>query len=130
VSLPPGAAGRLRVLSHPSAGGRGGPGGNGGCGGPGGLGGYGGRPVQSGHDIAGEPGRDGADGRDGRDGIDGRDGRPRPAPPVFVNELLIEPMPVPAEIPSPGAVRPLDTRRGAPPATEPTTPPTTGRERQ
>ena len=72
VSLPPGQEGRLHVLSHPAPGGRGSPGGTGGTGGRGGT---------------------GLDGRAGRDGIGGRS---RPAPPVFVNERPVEPMPGPA----------------------------------
>jgi len=92
VSLPPDQAGQVRVLAHPSAGGRGGPGGRGGAG-----------------------GRDGAGGQAGRgaNGIAGRDGRARPAPPVFVNERAAEPMPAPTQVPQPDAVWSLDTRRGA-----------------
>lgn len=107
VSLPRSAVGQLRVLGHPSAGGRGG------RAGLGGRGGLSGRPGRSGHDADADSDSD--PGRAGADGTHGRDGRPRPAPPVFVNELLAEPVPVPAEVPPPGAVRSLDTRRGAPP---------------
>jgi len=111
VSLPPGQAGQVRVLAHPSGGGRGGPGGRGGDGGQAGRGGAH-APGPGTADVSrprpgGRPGLPGADGRPGRDG------RARPAPPVFVNERAVEPMPTPAQIPPPDAVRSLDTRRGA-----------------
>ena len=125
VSLPPEQEGRLRVLSHPSPGGRGSRGGVGGTGGNGGNGGRGGgadRPaVMSGGPAPGgprhldpsPPGHDGADGHDGIDGRDGIGGRSRPAPPVFVNGRSIEPVP-----PGPATVRPQSS--------EPVTPPTPG----
>ena len=96
VSLPPDQERRLRVLSHPS------PGGRGGDGGPCGPGGSGGSSAAA----AGTPGRDGAA------GADGHDGRARPAPPVFVNEHLTEPMTGPAAVRPPAAVTSRDTRRG------------------
>jgi hypothetical protein len=61
---------------------------------------------------AGLPRPDGRPGLAGADGISGRDGRARPAPPVFVNERAIEPMPGPAEIPPPDMVWSLAARRG------------------
>ena len=110
MSLPPGQAGQVLVLAHPSGGGRGGPGG---CGGGGGLAGRGGAHApEPGTDIS-RPRRDGRPGLPGADGIPGRDGRARLAPPVFVNERAVEPMPVPARILPPDAVWSLDTRRGA-----------------
>ena len=109
VSLPPGQAGQVRVLAHPSGGGRGGPGGRGGAGG--------GRPRRA---HAAEPGAAASAGRGQTDvaGFPARtgsrgDGRARPAPPVFVNERAVEPMPAPTQIPPPDAVRSRDTRRGA-----------------
>ena len=110
VSLPPGQAGQVLVLAHPSGGGRGGPGG---CGGGGGLAGRGGAHApEPGTDIS-RPRLDGRPGLPGANGIPGRDGRARLAPPVFVNERAAEPMPVPAQILPPDAVWSLDTRRGA-----------------
>jgi hypothetical protein len=102
VCLPPEQEGWLRVLSHPAPGGRGSQGGAGGRGGrpgiaarrPGSTGPEGpGDHSPSGGDGAGS--RDGTDGRDGTGGRDGIDGRSRPAPPVYVNERLIEPIPEP-----------------------------------
>jgi hypothetical protein len=97
VSLPPEQEGRLRVLSHPS------PGGRGGAGGLGGGAGCIGRPGTP----AATPGRPAPEvprwcdldpSAAGPDGEGGHDGRARPAPPVFVNERLIEPMPGPAAV--------------------------------
>ncbi len=94
VSLPPEQEGWLRVLRHPSPGGRGSSGGAGGTGGragrPGTPAALPGGPVPEGHADPSPSGRDGARGRDGIAG------RSRPAPPVFVNERLVEPMPGPA----------------------------------
>jgi hypothetical protein len=116
VSLPPDQEGRLRVLSHPSPGGRGSRGGAGGTGGGGGCPGIpvliSGRPDPGGSRHR-DPPPCGHDGTDGRDGIDGRS---RPAPPVFVNGHPIEPMPGPATI--------------RPQPDEPISPPATGGQRQ
>jgi hypothetical protein len=109
VSLPPDQEEWLRVLSHPSPGGAGS---RGGTGGTGGRGGYPGTPAL----IPGSPAPVGPrdpspSGRDGAAGRDGIDGRSRPAPPVFVNERLVEPMPGPA------TDRPQPTRPATPSAT-------------
>jgi hypothetical protein len=109
VSLPPGQAAQMRVLAHPAGGGRGSPGG---CGGHRGRAGCGGAHTPEPGTGAGLPPPDGRPGLTGADGIAGRDGRARPAPPVFVNERAVEPMPGPAEIPPPDAVWSLDARRG------------------
>lgn len=90
VSLPPDQEGQLRVLSHPSPGGRGSRGGSGGSGGRGGRPGVPARIPGGPAAVPGDPSPSGRDGASGRDGIDGRS---RPAPPVFVNERLVEPMP-------------------------------------
>ena len=111
VSLPPGQAAQVRVLAHPSGGGRGGPGGRGGDGGKAGRGGAH-APEPGAADVS-RPRLDGRPGLPGADGLPGRDGRARPAPPVFVNERAVEPMPAPAQVPPPDAVWSLDTRRGA-----------------
>jgi hypothetical protein len=86
VSLPAVQAGLLHVRSHPAPGGRGG--------------------------VCGAGGTAGAAGTRGTAGTPGRGGRPRPAPPVFVNEIPVEPMPGPAEVLPPATVRSLDIRRG------------------
>ena len=111
VSLPSGQAGQVRVLAHPSGGGRGGPGGRGG---DGGLAGHSEAhaPEPGAADVS-RPRLGGRPGLPGANGLPGRDGRARPAPPVFVNERAVEPMPAPAQVPPPEAVRSLDTRRGA-----------------
>jgi len=111
VSLPPGQAGQVRVLAHPSGGGRGGPGGRGGDGGQAGRGGA--HVPEPGASGVSRPPPDGRPGLPGANGLPGRDGRPRPAPPAFVNERAVEPMPTPTQIPPPDAVWSLDTRRGA-----------------
>jgi hypothetical protein len=111
VSLPPDQAAQVRVLAHPSGGGQGGPGGRGGAGGQAGRGG-----VQAPEPGAAEVSRarpDGRQGPSGANGLPGRDGRARSAPPVFVNERAVEPMPAPTQVPPPDAVWSLDTRRGA-----------------
>ena len=99
VSLPPEQEGWLRVLSHPAPGGRGSRGGAGGAGGRGGRPGIAARiPGSTGPEGPGDHSPSGGDGaglRDGTGGRDGIDGRSRPAPPVYVNERLIEPMPEP-----------------------------------
>jgi hypothetical protein len=111
VSLPPDQEGWLRVISHPSPGGRGS---RGGAGGTGGGGGYAGIPaLMPGSPAPGgprqrDPSPPGHDGADGRDGIDGRS---RPAPPVFVNGRSIEPAPGPA------TVRPQSSELANPPTT-------------
>jgi hypothetical protein len=110
VSLPPGQAGQVRVLAHPSGGGRGGLGGHGGDGGLAARGGA--HAPEPGTDVS-PPRLDGRPGLPGADGLPGCGGRARPAPPVFVNERAAVPMPAPAQIPSPDAVRSRDTRRGA-----------------
>jgi hypothetical protein len=112
VSLPPDQEERLRVLSHPS------PGGRGGAAGRGGTGGEGGRAGANGHD-----------------GTCGHDGRARPAPPVFVNERPVEPTPGAAAVRPPTEVTSRDTRRGISSAKRPwtgesVTPPATGGERR
>jgi hypothetical protein len=113
VSLPPGQAGCVRVLAHPSGGGHGGDGGHGA---PGGAAGHGGAPAPAagtGTAPAG-PRPDGRHGQDGADGTRGRDGRSRPAPPAYVNEYAAAPQPAPAELPPPpAAMRSLDTRLAA-----------------
>jgi hypothetical protein len=111
VSLPPGQAGQVRVLAHPSGGGRGGPGSLGGDGGQAGRGGAH-APEPGAADVS-RPPPHGRPGLPGANGLPGRDGRARPAPPVFVNERAVEPMPAPTRIPPPDAVWSLDTRRGA-----------------
>jgi hypothetical protein len=111
VSLPPSRAGRVLVLAHPSGGGLGGRGGHGGVGGEVGRGGT--HAPEPGTATVRRPRPDGRAGPAGTDGSAGYDGRGRPAPPVFVNECAVEPMAAPAQIPPPGAVRSLDTRRGA-----------------
>jgi hypothetical protein len=92
VSLPPEQAAGVRVLAHPAGGGRGGSGGRGGAAGRPGRGGA--HPPEPGAAGTGRPGIAGAD------GPPGRDGRMRPAPPVFVNERAVEPMPFPSEFPT------------------------------
>jgi hypothetical protein len=96
VSLPPSQEGLLRVLSHPAPGGQGSQGGVAGSGGRAGSHGtpaaIPGSPSPEGHRDPASPGRDGTRGRDGIAG------RSRPAPPVFVNERLVEPMPGPAPV--------------------------------
>jgi hypothetical protein len=133
VSLPPGQEGRLRVLAHPSAGGRGGSGGLGGPGGPPGRAGakapvpgiaVPGIPVPgtpapvTDNPVTDDPVTDdlAASGRDGAVGARAHDGRARSAPPVFVNERLAEPMPSPTAIRPPDPVRSLDTRAAGPAA--------------
>ena len=111
VSLPAGQAAQVRVLAHPSGGGQGGPGGHGGDGGQVGRGGA--HAPEPGADGVSRPLPDGCPGVPGADGLPGRDGRARPAPPVFVNERAVEPMPAPTQIPPQDAVRSLDPRRGA-----------------
>jgi hypothetical protein len=111
VSLPPDQAAQVRVLAHPSGGGRGGRGGRGGAGGQGGAGGA--HAPEPGAVGVSEPRPDGSPGLSGADGRPGRDGRARAAPPVFVNERAVEPMPAPTQVAPPDAVRSLDTRRGA-----------------
>ena len=110
VSLPPGQTGQVRVLAHPSGGGQGGPGGRGGAGGQAGRGGA--HAPEPGAAGVSRPRPDGRPGLPGADGLPGRDGRARPAPPVFVNERAVEPMPAPAQVPPPDTVWSLDTRRG------------------
>jgi hypothetical protein len=102
VSLPPDQEGQLRVYSHPSPGGEGSRGGTGGAGGRDGCPGTP-APMPGGPSAPGGSGDPSPSGRRprGRDGTDGRDGiagRSRPAPPVFVNERLVEPMPGPAAV--------------------------------
>ena len=113
----------LQGVILPGSGGNGGRGGDGGRGGRGGSGGRGGAGGQAGAGgaHAPEPGAvgvsrprpDGSPGLSGADGRPGHDGRARAAPPVFVNERAVEPMPAPTQVPPPDAVRSLDTRRGA-----------------
>jgi hypothetical protein len=94
VSLPSDQEGWLRVLSHPSAGGLGSRGGTGGTGGRAGR--HGTPAAIPGSPAAEGPGDPSPSGHDGTHGRDGITGRPRPAPPVFVNERLVEPIPGPA----------------------------------
>lgn len=121
VSLPPDQEGRLLVLSHPAPGGRGG---SAGAGGADGTDGRQGNPAS----MPGTAGPEGprwrhrgsaAAGPRGRDGVAGHDGRARPAPPVFVNERLAEPLPGPAAIRPPAAVTSRDTRLGGTSTAEP-----------
>jgi hypothetical protein len=107
VSVPTEQAGLLRVRSHPAAGGRGGRGAAGGVsGGSGGAAGP--RGLREGS-AAGQHGSPGTDGSPGRAGLI------RPAPPVFVNEIPVEPVTGPAEVLPPAAVRSLDTRAAVSP---------------
>ncbi len=110
VSLPPGQESQIRVLAHPSGGGRGAPGRPGGDGGMAGRGGA--HAPEPGTDVS-RPRPGGSPGCPGTDGLPGRDGRARPAPPVFVNERAVEPMRAPAQVPPTDAVRSRDKRRGA-----------------
>jgi hypothetical protein len=129
VSLPPAQEGQLRVLSHPA---RGGHGGRGGTSGTDGRPGRSGTPAPmpaapgtgttttgtgtgtgtgtTGTEARGWPDRDTS--VPGQDEADGHDGRVRPAPPVFVNERLVEPVPGPVAVRPPAAVTSRDTRRG------------------
>jgi hypothetical protein len=132
VSLPPGQVGRVRVLAHPAPGGCGGAGGAGGHGGAGGRDGlpapgqtFGATPAAAGPVPVSSPPAafrpDGLAGQQGAAGSQGRHGRPRSAPPVYLNERAVTPMPSPADIPAPATpVRSLDTRLAAIPQLNPT----------